>query len=252
MLILKEILQNLLLGIPVIKHLAWKWHTTGINNDPGKVSALWSQITAGSSVKSKEVLEIGPGRTDALLYLAQKAGAESVFALDVYTYLDNETLTNKGIGYKIYKGKQMPFENNSMDLVWSNDSFEHLKYPAVTVNELSRILKNDGIAIINIDLSDHYSQGKPEKALFNCLKYPEWLWNLMTFNRSAYVNRIRYSDWLMLFSNAGLEVVKQNTTQSEIIRQYYKNNELPYLKNYSEIDAVTAYLSVTVKKSVIN
>jgi ubiquinone/menaquinone biosynthesis C-methylase UbiE len=248
MLVLKEIIQNFLLGIPVIKQIAWKWHTTGVNNDPEKVAALWNQILAASPVTGKNVLEIGPGRTDALLFLAQKASAESVFGLDVYAYLDNKTLANKGIGYKIYDGKQMPFENNTFDIVWSNDTFEHLKHPAITVHELSRILKNNGIGIINIDLCDHYSQGKPEKTLFNCLKYPEWLWKIMTSNRSAFVNRLRYSDWMMLFSNAGLEVIQQNTTQSELIRQCFKNNDLPYLKNYSEIDAVTNYLSVIIKK----
>jgi len=91
MLILKEITQNLLMGIPVIKELAWKWHTTGINNNPEKVSELLDQITSITSINGKKVLEIGPGRTDAVLYLAQKTGAETVFALDVYAYLDQKS-----------------------------------------------------------------------------------------------------------------------------------------------------------------
>ena len=247
MIILKEIFQNILLGIPAFKQLVWKWHTTGINNDPDKVSDLWEQIIAASSIKGKLVLEIGPGRTDALLYLAQKASAKGVFALDVYPYLNNKILLNEGVEYKIYDGKLMPFENCSIDLIWSNDTFEHLMYPEKTVSELARILKKDGLAIINIDLSDHYSQGKSEKMLFNCLKYPDWLWKIMASNRSAYINRLRCSDWLTLFKNSDLTILSQKTTQSEVIKQLIRKNELPYLQSYSEIHAITNYLSITIK-----
>ena len=248
MLILKEIFQNFLLGIPSIKHLAWKRHTTGINNDPEKATVLWDQVTAITSIKDKTVLEIGPGRTDALLYLAQNSFADQVFALDVYPYLDANKLVEKGVSYYLYDGKQMPFNDETFDLIWSNDTFEHLKHPAITVSELSRILKKDGIAIINIDLSDHYSQGKAERDLFNCLKYPEWLWKLMTSNRSAFVNRLRYSGWMKLFADAGLEVTHQNISQSKEILKCYHNKELAYLQNISEIDAITFYLSVCIKK----
>ena len=252
MIFLKEIVQNFLLGIPVIKRLVWKSHTTGINNDPEKVSVLWNQIITQTSIDGKKVLEIGPGRTDSLLHLAQNANAEKVFAIDVYEYLNKKELANTGIKYCIYDGKQMPFENDFFDVVWSNDTFEHLKFPEITVNELSRILKNDGIAIINIDLRDHYSQGKPENTIFNCLRYPEWLWKLMTSNRSAFVNRLRYSEWLKLFSDAGLEVNQKIIKQSDVILKCYKNNELPYLKPCSETDAITTYLSIIVRKSIFD
>jgi hypothetical protein len=70
----------------------------------------------------------------------------------------------------------------------------------------------------------------------------------MTSNRSAFVNRFRYSGWMKLFTDAGLEVIQESTTQNEIILQYYQNKTLIYLGNYSEKDAITSYLSIVIKK----
>jgi ubiquinone/menaquinone biosynthesis C-methylase UbiE len=248
MFILKEIIQNLLLGIPAIRHFAWKWHTTGINNNQVKVDELWAQITSVTSTNRKNVLEIGPGRTDALLYLAKSEASKAVFALDVYPYLDVTKLSVDDIDYKVYNGKKMPYPENFIDLIWSNDTFEHLKHPQITVAEINRILSSGGIAIINIDLSDHYSQGKAEILLFNCLKYPDWLWKIMTSNRSAFVNRIRYSGWMEMFKANGFNIIQEEPVQSAIIKDAYKRKLIPYLQNLAEEDAVTKYLTVVLKK----
>jgi SAM-dependent methyltransferase len=248
----KEILQNLLMGIPIVKKIAWKKHTTGINNDPEKAHLLWEQIKAVRTPENKTVLEIGPGRTDLLLYNAKKEGAESVHALDVYLYLDTKILESNGIGYNVYKGKSMPFKDGYFDLVWSNDTFEHIKHPEIMLNELYRVLKTDGIVIINIDLTDHYTKGNDESLLFNCLKYPEWLWRLMTSNRSAYVNRIRYTEWLNLLRKAGFHIIVGTMYESEKIKQLCIENRLPYLKNYSEEDAITYYATILVRKETVS
>jgi ubiquinone/menaquinone biosynthesis C-methylase UbiE len=182
------------------------------------------------------------------LKYARKSGAANVFALDVYPYLDTSELENTGIKYLVYNGQQMPFKNNSFDFIWSNDTFEHIRHPELTVSELSRILKPGAKVVLNIDLSDHYTKGMSESLLFKCLKYPGWLWKMMTGNRSAYVNRLRYSDWMHLIQKSGLKPIGENLLQSSEIRDLYRNKQIGYLKNLSEADAVTFYMSVVIEK----
>jgi len=52
-----------------------------------------------------------------------------------------------------------------------------------------------------IDLVDHSWYGEntsyPDR-VFHYLQYPEWLWNLIRWNRSSYVNRLRQSGHIYL------------------------------------------------------
>ena len=78
--------------------------------------------------------------------------------------------------------------------------------------------------------------------LFDCIRYPEWLWKLMRWNRSSYVNRLRKSEWKRLFHEAGLVL---RVEESRVSRQI--ENTLPtlqYLHKYSRDDAVTNALTV--------
>jgi hypothetical protein len=124
-----------------------------------------------------------------------------------------------------------------------------LRHPALTLKECFRILRPGGCLVALIDLGDHSFYGHaasgPEK-LFDCLRYPEWLWNLMRWNRSSYVNRLRRSDWLRLFAQTGFVLRAQEATVSEGTARVLP--QLKYLHKYSYDDAVTSVLTVCVEK----
>lgn len=44
--------------------------------------------------------------------------------------------------------EKLPFEDESFDLVYCNDSFHHYPHPLKVVDEINRVLKKDGIIII--------------------------------------------------------------------------------------------------------
>ena len=45
---------------------------------------------------------------------------------------------------QLYDGVHMPFEDNSFDLIYCNQVLEHVRYPAVVLSEVYRILKPGG------------------------------------------------------------------------------------------------------------
>ncbi|HKY70305.1 MAG TPA: class I SAM-dependent methyltransferase [Nitrospira sp.] len=251
MTVLLEILKNGVMGIPSIAKLAERRHHTGLNADAvmaRRVFELYSRFTPAAG---KDILEIGPGQTLEVLEEALKSGAKSCTAADVSGYLTAEEAARRGIEYRVYDGRGLPFVTGRFDCIWSHTAFEHLRYPEITVNECFRVLRPGGSMVAHIDLADHSYYGcQPPQPLraFECLRYPSWLWTLMKWNRSSYVNRLRKSGWMRLFEKAGFVVGAECSRISEEIERALP--ALPYLHAYSHEDAVTAVLTVRLDKPV--
>ena len=246
-----DILQNILMGIRPLARLAQRYHSTGLNADPDMVSRVCNIYSRFVSTRGKDILEIGPGQTLEVLERALASGARSCTAIDVLDYLSREQARGKQISYEVYEGKDMPLATESVDLIFSYTALEHARYPSVTVQECFRILRPGGVLVSVIDLGDHSFYGKnktyPDR-VFDCLQYPEWLWNLMRWNRSSYVNRLRQSDWLRLFNEAGFVARAREATVSDHTVRLYE--QLPYLHKYPYDDAVTCMLTVCMEKPV--
>ena len=244
-----EIIHNLLMGLRPVSNLAQRYHSTGINSDPEMVGRVFGLYSRFVSVRGKDILEIGPGQTLDVLKRARVEGARSCAAIDVVDYQSSEQAKEPSINCIIYGGKEIPFESDRFDVIWSYTAFEHLRYPTLTLKECFRVLRPGACLVALIDLGDHsfYSPkaAGPDK-LFDCLRYPEWLWNLMRWNRSSYVNRLRRSDWLRLFAQAGFVMRAQEATVNEDIVRLFPR--LTYLHKYSYDDAVTSVLTVCAEK----
>ena len=244
-----EILQNLLMGIPTIARLAARHHRTGLNADRAKAREVLDLYCRFHPVAEMDILEIGPGHTLEVLEEAFAFGAKSCTAVDVMKYLTIEQAAQKGIDCWLYDGKLLPFASRQFDCIWSHTVFEHLRYPEITVPECFRLLRQGGSLVAHIDLGDHTYYGcqpPPPFHVFHCLRYPTWLWRLMRWNRSSYVNRLRKSEWKRLFEAAGFVVRSEASSVNwEIDRAL---PALPYLRKYSHDDAVTQVLTVWLEK----
>lgn len=244
-----DVLQNVLMGLRPLAKLAQRYHSTGLNADPEMVSRVFEIYSRFASMSGKDVLEIGPGHTLEVLEKAKAAGAKSCTAIDVVEYLFHEQAREKQIAYEIYDGRSMPLSTESIDLICSYTALEHVRYPSLTVQECFRILRPGGRLVSVIDLGDHSWYGGntscPDRA-FDCLRYPEWLWNLMRWNRSSYVNRLRQSDWIRLFAEAGFTVCACEAAVSDDTVRLLP--QLRYLHKYQYADAVTCVLTVCMEK----
>ena len=244
-----EIVQNALMGIPRIAKLAGRYHSTGLNADRAMARRVFELYCRFQAVAGKDILEIGPGQTLEVLEEALSSGARSCAAVDVAEYVSADHAMRTQIDYRLYDGKLLPFDSGQFDCIWSHTSFEHLRYPEVTVAECYRVLRRGGCMVAHIDLGDHtYYRCHPRPPLkgFDCLRYPEWLWTLMRWNRSSYVNRLRKSQWKRLFEEAGFVLRAESCAVSQDIERALPT--LPYLHKYSHDDAVTAVLTVWLDK----
>ena len=244
-----EILQNVLMGIPPMARLAGRYHRTGLNADRAAAHDVFRLYCRFQPIAGKDVLEIGPGHTLEVLEEALASGAKSCTAVDVVEYVPADHAARTQIGYRVYDGKLLPFASGQFDCIWSHTAFEHLRYPKVTVMECFRVLRPGGRMVAHVDLGDHSYYGcetPPPLKLFECLRYPEWLWTLMKWNRSSYVNRLRKSEWKRLFEDAGFVLNAEASSVSQDVDRALP--ALPYLHKYSHDDAVTAVLTVWLEK----
>jgi SAM-dependent methyltransferase len=251
MAILTEILKNLLIKLPPVKAIAKKRHVTGVNQSDEGIDTIFNLYNKHTDFINKDVIELGPGHTYGVACKIQKSGAKSISIIDIEKYIpDNVLMENSFLNYIIYKGNEMPVAEKSYDVALSYTVYEHLRNPEMTVRETFRILRNGGIAVHLIDLGDHLyygSKGDPDKVL-NCLRYSKRVWNLMSINRSIYVNRLRQSEWIELHKNAGFEIVYAEPIINNHIKNIFENGGVQYLSKFNPADRFASALLLIVRK----
>ena len=111
------------------------------------------------------ILDIGSGAGFPLMEIAGRFGAScKCYGLDVWTNANNRTrqkIKNYGLtNVEIIEGsaEQIPFDNNSIDLIVSNLGINNFTNPAVVFRECSRILKPNGKLAITTNLNGHWQE----------------------------------------------------------------------------------------------
>ena len=180
----------------------------------------------------KTVLEIGPGDSIATAIIAKAHGARAILVdtgafvrSDIEPYLElvrvlsrqrlsppdlsgcltiDDILVRCGARYMTEGLKSIAsIESESVDLIFSQAVLEHVSKREFreTLQECRRILRPDGICSHQVDLRDHLD------GALNNLRFSERIWESEFFTKSGfYTNRIRYSQMLDLFDQAGYKV----------------------------------------------
>ncbi len=106
--------------------------------------------------------------------------------------------------------RKMPFTDGSIDLINSNNTFEHIPED-ILVNiliEFKRVLKPDGVMSHQIDMSDHFAHLDKSITIYNFLHYTDAQWNRID-NSIQPQNRLRIADFRKLHQQAGFKVLEE-------------------------------------------
>lgn len=108
-------------------------------------------------------------------------------------------------------------EKESIDCSFSWNTMEHIPKNEIEsiLPELWRILKYDGLVIMNIDYRDHYARVDSTIHDYNFLQFTDKEWEKVE-NRFEHTNRLRHNDFVQLFHNAGFEIVIEDRLQPNI------------------------------------
>lgn len=122
--------------------------------DAGKLSPYWGEHTARYSfalpyINGKDVLDIACGTGYGLAFL--KGSAKSVTGVDVDIIAAQEALSECDEKARVLlgDGTNLPFVDESFDVVTSFETLEHLHARTLFLSELKRVLKPNGLLILS-------------------------------------------------------------------------------------------------------
>ena len=130
-------------------------------------------------------------------------------------------------------------EAATIDCAVSVETLEHIPADDIfeILKEVRRILRPDGVAIMQIDYGDHFKGFDPSISSFNFLTYSDE--DLEPFqSRFQYVNRLRHSEYVGLFEKAGFEIILSSPDRRPV-EQEILARLAPRFKKFSEQDLFT-------------
>lgn len=127
----------------------------------------------------------------------------------------------------------------SIDCAVSVETLEHIPKSdiAAILKELRRIIRPDGLILMQIDYGDHFKGFDRSISSFNFLTYSEEDWRPFQ-SRFQYVNRLRHSEYLDLFQEAGFELLSDQPDRRPPERHILERLA-PCFKRFSEEDLFT-------------
>lgn len=140
------------LVLPPKDHPQYQVHRKYILDRYG-YGGLWAS-SVNIDLKGKKILDVGVG-SGGVACAFSHFGAE-VVGIDVdRNYLrvveQQSKDRNVKIELKLYDGETFPFKDETFDVVIFFDVLEHLPNPDLTVKEISRVLKKDGLVFIVVE-----------------------------------------------------------------------------------------------------
>lgn len=137
-----------------------RWYATSAGNDPqrtGQEARLVSACLPGGG----QVLEVAPGPGMLAIELA-RTGKYQVTGLDISrTFVEiarqNAAAAGVQVDFRHGNASNMPFDDNSFDLVTCCAAFKNFAEPVLALREMHRVLRPSGRAIV-IDLRHDVSR----------------------------------------------------------------------------------------------
>ena len=117
-------------------------------------SGLWSQKLFKDIIGDPEnlrILDVGVGTGSKIEWLTER---NDVYGLEIN---ESAILKSKERGIKVIKAdieKKFPFDDKFFDLVICSQVLEHLVQPQNTMQEINRVLKTEGIFVV--DVPNHF------------------------------------------------------------------------------------------------
>ncbi|HRK29076.1 MAG TPA: methyltransferase domain-containing protein [Chitinophagales bacterium] len=129
-----------------------------------------------------------------------------------------DILNQLHLHYLIEDARHLSLPDNSVDLVNSNNTFEHI-YPQLLepiLLEFKRVVKkNTGIMSHFIDMSDHFAHFDSSITIYNFLQFSDQQWQWID-NTIQPQNRLRLADYQQLYNHINLPITHQNLWHGDV------------------------------------
>lgn len=185
---------------------------------------LKSYISEGYN--PEKVLDFGCGDGRSYDFFKKSLPDSNWCGVDIEISPEVDSRTRTDATFISYDGKNLPFDDESYDLVYSHQVLEHVRYPDVVLKEIRRVLQKGGLFI------GQTSQFEPYHS------YSIWNFTIYGFKR--------------LIEDAGLRLIeiRPSIDGFTLMERTYKGRPPEYSKYFSEESPVNKEIdqSATLKK----
>jgi hypothetical protein len=211
---------------------SWPRPEKRLRSFPPRARGIIDDYVRHAGERPRAVLELGAGRDLALPLCLRDLGVETVIASDIERLAKLDLVRDAAArllseppdirgwddveryGIHYLAPHRVNGADPQVDCSCSNEVLEHV--PAEQLPDLLKEIRRvtRGITIHSIDYSDHYARSDPSISRLNFLRYSDEEW--ARFNgRRHHVNRLRHSDYLRLFREAGFTILEESTLPGE-------------------------------------
>ena len=124
-------------------------------------STFWAHVRryqfATRFVKGRRVLDVASGEGYGA-YALQLAGASQVVGVDVSESVCQHASAKYGLDVRCSDATALPLDDQSIDVIVSFETIEHIPQPSDFLAECLRVLKGDGLLVISTPDRDVYSE----------------------------------------------------------------------------------------------
>lgn len=210
----------------------WPRRATTLDALAGIASRVADDYTRHVGGTPASVLEVGAGRDLAVPLALRRLGVARVITcdverlgkLDLVQHAANRILAGQvsfagwddverfGITYRA--PHYISADDETIDCSCSNEVLEH-----VPADQLAMLLKGlravtKGVTTHSIDYSDHYARSDKSISRLNFLRYSDKEWRPFNSGKQ-YVNRLRHSDYVRMFTEAGFTILEDSSVVGE-------------------------------------
>lgn len=137
---------------------------------------------------------------------------------DYTAFTLEEVLRKLNIIYLIEDARNLSLPNNSIDLVNSNNTFEHI-YPEVLLpilREFKRVVnKNNGVMSHFIDMSDHFAHNDSTITMYNFLQFSDAQWKWID-NSLSPQSRLRIYDYKQMYAELEIPISDESCRKGNV------------------------------------
>jgi hypothetical protein len=186
--------------------------------------------------------------TDYVKYQPQKFQLLKEIHTNYAKYSLEKILEKLNIVYLIEDARKLSLPDNSVDLINSNNTFEHI-YPTILapiIKDFTRVVKKKtGVMSHFIDMSDHFAHFDKSINIYNFLQFSTAQWSIID-NSIQPQSRLRLSDYKKMYADLGIPILEEKNRPGEI--EWVKAMQLhSEFENYSLEDlAITHTQLVSV------
>jgi ubiquinone/menaquinone biosynthesis C-methylase UbiE len=148
---------------------------------------------AQSLVKGKTVLDIACGSGYGTKLLAKNA--KKVYGVDIAPEVVEYAQENYGVPnaeYLVGDGESIPLEDNTVDVVISFETIEHIKHYTQFLEEVRRVLKDEGLLVLSTPNELEFAEGNH----YHLHEFKEQELKDLLGKQYKYTNSYYQGDWI--------------------------------------------------------